>query len=511
MLSMADTKKDNIYKLLFWLLLLAGTCLRMYQHFFLGRPLWEDEAHLALNFIDSGYIGMFMPLKHAQSAPILFILSVETVTKIFGFSEIALRSVPFFVSLLIYPLFYPFVRDMTGNKPLAILAFAMLTFSSCVIHYSSELKPYTVELSSYIGLGYLLFSKSNYVSTRRNKLLIIWGIIAMFSANMSLIMLVCIAAYRIYKLKRQKQKDDKEAYQLQKKKNKKLFKTWAIAFVCSIILNIILNPIADNMREMWKFAFIPQHIFSHRFIEFMSVTLNQLFFESMFLFWDSIYSAYILAFILLMGLGYMIYNKKYIWLMMTVLPVCIHLGFSWAQLYPLSYKFILYLMPAVYTWISISTLAVVQFLSRKLHFIMAIPYVVFILFFCIYPSSQKFPFNDRNIKPCLDYINNQPHDMKLFTTTPKTLYEYYYLTGYAHNPTREEVKWFITPGQYYDSVSKQHDNYMLLQSASGGDGYQPIYKDLKKRGLILDEFVYSDFRVLKIKPKPENSSTIALP
>jgi hypothetical protein len=115
---------------------------------------------------------------------------------------------------------------------------------------------------------------------------------------------------------------------------------------------------------------------------------------------------------------------------------------------------------------------------------------------------KAFPYEFKNIKPCLDYVNNKPHNMQLFTTTTKNLYEYYYNTGYAKNPTRKEVKWFITPEQYYDSVGYQRENYMLIHSRYDYDGYEPIYNSLDSNGLILDKFEYSEYRVLLVKPKP---------
>lgn len=489
-------QRDKLLTGVFWLLLVAGICLRVHQHFFSGRPLWEDEAHLALNFMDGGYLEMFMPLKHFQSAPILFLLSVETFTHLFGFGEIALRSFPFLVSLLCYPLLYYMVRDATGSKPIALTAFALFTFNLFSIRYASELKPYIVEQSAYILLAFLLFSKNAYVSARRDKLLAVAGCIALFAANTSFIALAAIVLYRLcttYALPKPQRKGLLKA-------DKKLYKIWGIAFVCNIILNIIINPYADNMRETWKPMFVPFNIFSSNFLEFMAVQGNDILYNSVFLFPASNMLRMLPLILLAAGLLYMLQHKKYGWFIILVLPVCAHLFLSWVQLYPLYNRFVLYLAPALITWMAIGIKAVAGLLQGVGKGIVSSGLTIAVVITLLLPSAMKYPLPSLNILPCIDYVNSQPHDMKLFTTTTKTLYEYYYKRGYAKNGTREELRWYITPAQYMDSVRSQQNTYLLIHARNNIDGYQPIADTLKISNLVVDSMVYSDYRVLKIAP-----------
>lgn len=497
-----NDKNKHIYTALFLIVLTAGIFLRVYQHFFTGRPLWEDEAHLALNFIDSGYLEMFMPLKHFQSAPILFLLSVETSSLFFGFSEIALRSFPFVVSLLTYPLFYYMVRDMTASRRTALIAFILLTSNLYVIQYSSELKPYIVELSAYILLGFLFFSKSNYVASHRDKLLMIAGCILLFTANTSFVILATIVLSRIYSSLQVKKIQPTTIHSEQKVADKKLYKVWAIAFVGMVVLNIIINPYADNMRKEWQSTFIPVNILSADFLHFMQASISQLFYSSVFVFPQGGVMTYLPALLLLAGLVYMLHSKQYIWAIFCIAPIAAHCFLSWAQLYPLYPRFVLYLVPALIAWLAIGIDAVTTITAKKTHAVVAAALAVLLVTVLIQPSTENYPIKTANIKPCLDYINKQPQDMKLFTTTPKTLYEYYHHTGYAKNATREEVKWFITPAQYFDSVRTQRSNYMLLHSRYNYDGYEPIVNALDSMGLILHRVEYSDYRVIMVKPMP---------
>ena len=67
------------------ILLVLGVVLRIRQYL-AGRSLWVDEAMLALNIVNRGFAGMFMPLDYDQGAPIGFLL----VEKIFAPDQIVL-------------------------------------------------------------------------------------------------------------------------------------------------------------------------------------------------------------------------------------------------------------------------------------------------------------------------------------------------------------------------------------------------------------------------------------
>jgi len=499
-LTPVNNRSGKVASILFFVVLATGVGLRTYQHFFIGRPLWEDEAHLALNFIESGHLEMFMPLKNFQSAPILFLLGVETFSALFGFSEIVLRLFPFIVAILCYPLFYYFVRDMTGSRLTALTAFILLTCNLYVIQYTSELKPYIVELSAYILLGFLLFSKSNYVSARRDKLLIVSGCTVLFAANTSFVFLAIIALYRWYKRRQINKEQLPDKYAAQKKADIKLYKAWGIAFAAMVILNIIINPYADNMRHEWQRYFIPFNIFSSDFVQFMHAQSQDIFFNTVFLFPAKGVLSYLVPVLVVAGLIYMLRAKKYGWLIISVLPVLAHLFLSWVQLYPLFQRFVLYLAPAVIIWLSVSVTAIAEAVAGFTHKMIGWGIVLVFLFVALQPSAVQYPQAFRDIRPCLDQINKQPSDLKLYTGTPKTLYEYYYKTGYANNATREEVLWKSSVAEYFDTMKKREGSYMLLHSRYNYDGLKDIVDTLDSMGLVSDKFEYSDYRLYTIKP-----------
>jgi hypothetical protein len=69
------------------------------MQFMLDRPLWTDEAALALNVIHKSVLDLAEPLELNQAAPAGFLLLVKLATLAFGTAEPALRLVPFLFGL----------------------------------------------------------------------------------------------------------------------------------------------------------------------------------------------------------------------------------------------------------------------------------------------------------------------------------------------------------------------------------------------------------------------------
>ena len=93
---------SRLVQIVFTAILLLGLGLRFY-FYLMGRSLWDDETHLALNFMDHGFARLFKPLDYIQIAPILFILAEKAIASVFGYGELALRALPFICSVLSLP------------------------------------------------------------------------------------------------------------------------------------------------------------------------------------------------------------------------------------------------------------------------------------------------------------------------------------------------------------------------------------------------------------------------
>ena len=113
--------------------------------YYLCFPLWDDESFLCVNFIGRSYAELLQPLDYHQVAPVLFLWIERASVQIFGFSEYALRLVPFLSSLLSLVLFRHVAQRLLSGPGL-LFAVAIFAVSYPGIRYGSEAKPYGTDL-----------------------------------------------------------------------------------------------------------------------------------------------------------------------------------------------------------------------------------------------------------------------------------------------------------------------------------------------------------------------------
>jgi uncharacterized membrane protein len=504
---MNSTSSKKLYEkiayLVFLVILGIGLYLRFYQHL-MGRSLWEDEAHLAISFIDYGYLGLMSPLPNLQSAPIFFLWSVETFSKIFGNSELSLRMFPFIAGIVTLPIFYFMVKELTGNTLTALIAFLIFALNLSFIYYSSELKPYIVDVSVYVMMLYLVCSQHDFVLRYRRNILAISGALAIGYSNVSVIVLVCVALYLISKWKVSFKKRDKNIFQQLPKADLIVFGVWAVVFLANFFKFIYKHPYGNLMKELWAQTFCPSNIFSEDFSRFMTDRLHDTVFTDLLYFSESYYFPYVLLVVLAAAIVHILVTRNFKVLLFTLLPICIHLIMSMMHIYPFFYRFILYLLPGLIILVAIGVSAIAQLFSQKAYYVIAVPVIVFCCFCCIEKSVARFPSWDREIKPVLNFINTKYPDTKVLITTPWTLYIYYDSVGYAKNKNFKGVPWFLKPEQYYSDsiVMSMKKNYLLLYSVNGfSDGYSDVLKDLEVNHAIVNKFEYKTFGVAEIKPR----------
>lgn len=137
-----------------WSIAALGILLRVRQFAF-DRSLWNDEADLALNVINRGYIGLTHQLSLDQGAPIGFLWMEKTATEIFGTNENALRLIPLLAGIVSVLLF----RSLTSRvlPPLAgAVALGLFAVSPTLVYFSSEAKQYGVDVVAVVTIAWFL-------------------------------------------------------------------------------------------------------------------------------------------------------------------------------------------------------------------------------------------------------------------------------------------------------------------------------------------------------------------
>ncbi|MCP4641560.1 MAG: hypothetical protein GY851_14045 [bacterium] len=155
-----------------WFLMALAVALRLGRY--LHNPaIWLDEGMLVANILDRDVAGLLQPLEYRQGGSILFLLALKACVALFGNSEYALRLAPLCAGVVSVPLFYMAARRTLAPAATSV-ALAVFAVSEPLIRYSSEVKPYSLDL--VLSLGLLLIAMW-VCDTRRGWLAwIVWAL-----------------------------------------------------------------------------------------------------------------------------------------------------------------------------------------------------------------------------------------------------------------------------------------------------------------------------------------------
>jgi len=137
--------------------MVVGTVLRL-AALLEGRPLWLDEAMLALNVMGRSYHELLMPLDYDQAAPPLFLWLSRWLGTLADGQALALRIVPLAAGLLLLPTLWWFGKTVFSPATGAVATIAAAG-SPALIYYSTEFKPYMSDATitvALLGLAWLV-------------------------------------------------------------------------------------------------------------------------------------------------------------------------------------------------------------------------------------------------------------------------------------------------------------------------------------------------------------------
>jgi 4-amino-4-deoxy-L-arabinose transferase-like glycosyltransferase len=195
MLPPADTKTDSRMRFLAFALLIAGAVLRLYVYLH-NRDLIIDEANVARNIYERGFIALLQPLDYQQYAPPVFLWVTKFFSLVFGMGEQALKIYPLLCGLAALWLFYKIQKALVPVQatwyPISLLA-----FSPILIRYSSELKQYMPDVFITLLLVWLAL-KISLNSYRPVRFILLWvlvGTVAIWSSMPSVFVLAGVGCY----------------------------------------------------------------------------------------------------------------------------------------------------------------------------------------------------------------------------------------------------------------------------------------------------------------------------
>ena len=131
-----------------------------------NRTMWLDEMSLAANVVGKPILDFPEPLTNDQLAPFGFLILQRSIVKLLGDSNFAMRLVPLSAGIVALILFSRLARRILPRRA-SLVAMALFAFSDDLIYYSSEMKPYSVDLVVGLAISLLtLKALCKPVSTR---------------------------------------------------------------------------------------------------------------------------------------------------------------------------------------------------------------------------------------------------------------------------------------------------------------------------------------------------------
>lgn len=176
-------------KRLLWVIISLGIVLRIIRYCY-NPPLWFDEAVNAVDIIKRSLPEFMNPSPdYDGSYPFGFLILIKSAVILFNNTEYAFRLIPLIFGIMSILLFYRVSKQYINPEALPI-ALAFFAISDPLVLFSSEFKPYSVDLF-FVLLIYILTSyvQAKELDRFRLSLFAVTGAITLWFSNPSVFVL----------------------------------------------------------------------------------------------------------------------------------------------------------------------------------------------------------------------------------------------------------------------------------------------------------------------------------
>ena len=451
------------------------------------RPLWHDEAPIALTVMKNNILTMFYNIEEAQKAPFLFWIGIKLSGILFGYRELSLRILPLTSSILSLFIFYIFSKKFLNNKISIITANLLFALNYQLIYFSQELKQYSSDVLLFMCALLFFSSFACKNSDKKNTIYIcLFGIFLILSSFPACFV---ITAFVFYKL-----------FNLQKDEIKNFIISILVVFIFALLyyfcfLNNLYSSEITNQFNYWQDGFL-------------SLNNNILYIlKNIYLYNFFPCRNYILGLLLFfIGLIIIAKEKKPINNLLIISIIIVFLA-SAMHLYPLYNRVQVYLIPVFI----ICILKITDIQKLRLQYKILIFTILIINFLsilnCIYLQeiNKKNIFETWNGRETLKFIkdNFKENDTLLVNIKSKGQYEYYskyynfkpkkvlfYDLGektqqeceeYFNNLETNKSYWFLIAKPAKDSNEKEY----LINWKSKAKNVKTKYEYIRRKSYVL--------------------------
>lgn len=416
----AGTRLRSLPAVIPMVLIAVGITLRLVQYVS-NRSLYVDEAALALNIRSRSAAELLAgPLDFAQTAAPGFLLLQKGLTSLAGDSEYVLRLLPFCAGVLAVPLFWRLARRVLP-RPGALIALALFAVSAPVLFFSSDAKPYAIDVLASI---LVLSAAASWLTGPRGKgrdvrLGLTGAVLPWFSQPALLTMAGVGIALAIATVVR---RDRGALVSLVK-----VGLAWLAGAAPALLFSLRSLTDADTqyMRTFWESGFLPLPPWSREELLWFPATLLRLGIDPL-----GAFPPFAILFALIVGAVVLARQQPSLLLLITG-PIIVTALASAAHRYPFggfgserTGRVLLFLVPCFL----LLTGAGVAWLWKRLPYASVQGFLVVLL---LLPNAlmamSGFPYERQEVRPVLEYLNaaTRPGDIVYVYYGARHLMRYY--------------------------------------------------------------------------------------
>jgi len=380
-------------KVLLFGIISLGITLRCIKYL-ADRSLWLDEAFLALNLITKDAAQLTQPLDLGQAAPVVFLIVEKLSITFFGTSEYALRLFPLLCGISSLFLFYLIIKKF--HKPAVVIAsLGLFSISGTLVYYSSELKPYSTDVTITLAIYFSAFS---FLTKRilSNKDIFLFGLVGSVSIWTSFPAIFILSGIGIVDI-------FDRLYNYKNLNVKKLCALYIFFILNFAVLYFIsLRGISANQGffTFWEGSFLPLPPWSISGLKWLLVTFYEIFWIP-----GGLYFSIISGILFIVGCR-TLYGKDRTYFSFLLIPILFVLLASSLRKYPFSGRLILFIVPTMLICIVEGAEAIRQMLFRnKVWLTTAIAALLIISSIPYHLRPWLRPCRSEEIKPVLGYIS----------------------------------------------------------------------------------------------------------
>ena len=330
--------------MLYFAILMGGVLI--FLQYVQNRGMWLDEILMLEGILDAGYADLVKPLDNGQMAPLLYVLIIKLISSVFGSYDMILRILPLSTIFLSTILLYRIGKKILVDKTLILFAIALFLLNPMIIYYSSEMKPYSMDILASL---LLLYCTQRVVDTSDNwwKFTLIG--FALFYVSFIPVIILPAAGLLLFIISYKAAKEVKKRALVS-------FGTWVIAFISYFLLFLRNNGNQNVMYKYWEGKGLPNAglVAASEYLSWLFDVLNGQLIRGILSYENKIFMRIFLA---LFFVGFLAALSKRNWklLIISLIPMGVHITLSLLSIYPFWKRLVLfhiplYILVAVYGW-----------------------------------------------------------------------------------------------------------------------------------------------------------------